>query len=119
MGRTPVGLRHGWVIGDRSGVQTTSLVFAGLILFFFVVPLLRAVLQAWVERDPWAPFADRPNGRSGILVSRPSFQALRAPRGSGRTTARLVARWAFWVGVTLAMVAGAVRALLTPGESSL
>lgn len=114
MGTTPRRLAAGPVIGDRSGVQTTvDVVLAGLVLIFFVVPLGRGVGQALSERDPWAPFATRPDGRDGTLAPGRWFSALRAPRPGARTTAGLVARWGGWVAVTLALVIAVARLLLT------
>ena len=111
---------HEWpLIGDRGGVQTTvNVVIAGLVLFFLVVPLIRGVVQAVSERDAWAPFVTRADGRGAHLAPSRYFSALRAPRVGARTTTGLVARWVGWVGVTLAFVAGVVQRLLSSAGGS-
>ena len=90
-----------------------SVLLAGFVLVFVVVPLLRGTAQAWAERDAWAPFATRPNGRDGHLAPGRYFSALRAPRGPGRTTTGLVGRWVFWVAITVVLVLAVLRGVLS------
>lgn len=83
-----------------------GLVGLALVTIFFVIPLVRGIVQAVSERNAWAPF-ERRDGRHGVLVPGPSFAPLRAPR-VGRTTRGLLARWAFWAALTLVFVGGLV-----------
>jgi hypothetical protein len=107
-------LREWWVIGDGCVVQpTVNVLVAGLVLVFFVVPLIRGAVQALSERDAWAPFATRADGRGGHLAPGRYFAALRAPRPGARTTTGLLARWCGWVAVTLALVVGVVQSVLS------
>lgn len=99
-------------------MQTTRFVVSGLVAVFFVVPLFRGALQGWLERDPWAPFATRADGRNGVLAPGRYFAALRAPRVAARTTAKLAVRWLFWVAVTLVMVAAALDSVLSASAGS-
>lgn len=95
-------------------MQTSvNVLLAGLVLAFLVVPLVRGALQAVSERDAWAPFATRADGRGAHLAPGRYFSALRAPRPEGRTTTGLLARWLGWVAITLTLVAGVVRSFLT------
>ena len=93
-----------------------NVLLAGLVLIFFVVPLVRGALQALSERDAWAPFATRPDGRGAHLAPGRYFSALRAPRRGARTSTGLVARWVGWVAVTLVLVAGVVQSVLSSGS---
>ncbi|PRY61298.1 hypothetical protein BCF74_10646 [Knoellia remsis] len=72
-----------------------ALLGLALITLFFVVPLLRAVVQVG-SGDPWRPFE-----RNGALVPGRYFSVLRAPRPGSRTTGGLVLRWGFWGGLTV------------------
>lgn len=99
--------------------HTVDVLLAGLVLLFFVVPLVRGALQARSERDAWAPFATRSGGRAGHLAPGRYFAALRAPRTGARTTTGLVARWVGWVAVTLLLVAGVVRSVITSADGRL
>lgn len=95
-------------------MQTSvNVLLAGLVLAFFVVPLVRGALQAVSEHDAWAPFATRADGRGALLAPGRYFSALRAPRAGGRTTTGLAARWIGWVAITLALVAGVVQSVVT------
>lgn len=94
-------------------MQTPRVILlAGLVLVLVVVPLVRGTAQVWSERDAWAPFVTRANGRDGHLAPGRYFSALRAPREAARTTTGLVGRWAFWVAITLVLVLGVVRSVL-------
>lgn len=107
------------MIGDGCVVQTTvNVLLAGLVLVFFVVPLVRGAAQAVSERDAWAPFATRADGRGGHLAPGRYFSALRAPRPGARTTAGLLARWGGWLAVTVALVAGVVQSVLGSAGAS-
>ncbi|MBT9254249.1 hypothetical protein KMZ32_00900 [Phycicoccus sp. MAQZ13P-2] len=75
----------------------------GPVLLLFLVPFVRGVVQGLRSGDWWSPFVQREDGRWGVLAASRYFALFRAPEPARRTRGGLVARWAFWVVVVVAL----------------
>jgi hypothetical protein len=110
-GEDPFVRRPGF--GDAVGVDNpVALLALALVAVFVAIPLILGIAQAVSAREAWAPFERRGNGRDGVLVPGRYFEVLRAPRESARTRLGLVARWGFWVALTVVLGGGTAYAFL-------
>ncbi len=80
-----------------------GLALFGGIWLLFAVPWLRGLVVGLRTRDWWTPFAQRPDGRYGVLARSHFLAAFRAPER--RSTRGLAVRWLVWTFVVVALAA--------------
>lgn len=85
--------------GSGGTIFVVGVVLTGALLALFLVPFLWHVGRAVAARDPWLPFARKPDGGYTFMAQNRWFAAFRAPAVAQRGPVGLAVRYVVWLGV--------------------
>ena len=89
--------------GGSNDIFIVGLVFFGAVWAIFAIPYVFHVVRAVRAHNAWLPFEAKPNGRYTFMAQNRWFASFRAPQPAARTTFGLVARYAVWAAVVVAL----------------